>query len=234
MKLYDAHCHLHRALPHMAVVNGTQPSDWLKVIKLAEKNAHIIPAIGLHPWRVKDAPSDWQARFLQCITTAQAVGEIGLDQWIDEHDIERQQEAFSWQLRQASLRNLPVSIHCLKATAPLLQILKTHPVPERGIHLHAYSGSAEQVPQFVELGAYLSFHATQLSGTAKKAPASLREVPADRLLIETDAPDSLKNSSNVTSYLQQGYQRVADIRDITLAALVEQVASNFNRYFLND
>jgi len=235
MKLYDAHCHLSGAACHTVVLNGTCPADWLKVVGFAEKDpAHIFPAIGLHPWRVPDAPSDWQTSFLQQIDAAKAVGEIGLDQRIEGYDIERQQAAFRWQLEQAAQRNLPVSIHCLKASDSLLHILKTQPCPKRGIHLHAYSGSAEQVSHFAQWNTYFSFHAGQLGGRAKKAPAALQAVPIDRLLIESDAPDTIPACEDHASFLLRGYQRATELRGLTVEALAEQVAANFKRYFLYD
>ncbi|MDQ8194718.1 TatD family hydrolase [Coraliomargarita sp. SDUM461004] len=234
MKLYDAHSHPHAALSHPVVLNGTCPADWPQLLKLAHQEPQIIPAIGLHPWQVNEAPSDWQASFLKHITAARAIGEIGLDQWVDGYDIQRQQYAFIWQLRQAATHNLPVSIHCLKALDPLLGILKAQPCPSRGIHLHAYSGSAEQVAQLAQLGAYFSFHAAQLSNNAKKASAAVRAVPADRLLIETDAPDTLKTSTSPTEFLLNGYQRIAKLREVAVEALAQQVADNFTRYFIDD
>lgn len=233
--LYDAHRHVGEKLDSACVVNGTQPNDWLAILDAAKQHAQIIPAIGLHPWRVNDAASDWQARFTQALESgAKAVGEIGLDRWIDDFDIERQEAAFSWQLEQAATHNLPVSIHCLKATAPLLRILKAQARPKRGVHLHAYSGSADQVTQFAELGAYFSFHAGQLNEKTKKAPAAVQVVPAGRLLIETDAPDTLKNSDHPTAFLQRGYEQVAELRGVSLEALAKQLAINFTRYFLDD
>lgn len=234
MNLYDAHCHLHEASYSMVVVNSTCPADWPEVLEAAKQNSHIIPAIGLHPWQVNDAPSDWQEIFLKHIDQAQAVGEIGLDQWIDAYDIEQQQAAFSWQLDQAAIRNLPVSIHCLKASEPLLRILKTQHSPARGIHLHAYSGSARQVPALSELGAYFSFHASQLNGNAKKVPAAIRVVPTDRLLIETDAPDTLKATDSYEDFLRSAYQQAAELRGVAVKTLAKQVTANFARYFLND
>lgn len=234
IQLYDAHCHLPKANAHASVINGTKPSDWPDVLKAAEQHEQIIPAIGLHPWQVNDAPDDWQATFLEHIADAQAVGEIGLDRWIEGYDIDRQEAAFGWQLEQAAERNLPVSVHCLKATEPLLRILRACPRPKRGIHLHAYSGSAEQVSQLAELGAYFSFHAGQFEGNAKKAPAAIRAIPADRLLIETDAPDTLDDGNDYAKFLQRGYQRVAELRGVSIEALATQAQANFQKYFIHE
>ncbi|MFT5836917.1 MAG: TatD DNase family protein [Candidatus Azotimanducaceae bacterium] len=235
-ELYDAHCHSQHRLTGARnyVVNGTSPSDWTDIIELAAVNEQVIPAIGLHPWKIKDAPADWQARFLEALPQVQAVGEIGLDQWIEGDDIERQKTAFRWQLEKTTERNLPVSIHCLKASEALLSILKNCPLPARGIHLHAYSGSAQQVKTFADLGAYFSFHAGQFKANAKKIRAAVCEVPADRLLIETDAPDTLQQGDNSVALLQRGYDMVTELRSVPTEQLTEQVADNFKRYFLDD
>ena len=262
--LYDAHNHMadpalraHRAAIEpclreidlkYAVVNGTSPADWPAVLQLAKSEPHMIPAIGMHPWKVNDAATDWQARFLQALDRgARVIGEVGLDQWIEGHDLERQQAAFRWQLAQATQRNLPVSIHCLKAIGPLMETLRREPLPKRGFHLHAYNGSVELIPELVELGAYFSFNAGQLRTGKSKAPERICAVPAERLLIETDAPDMLphpelrsfnlpeSDSCHVLTHpgtLIDGYTAIAEIRATPLESLRQLVASNFETYFL--
>lgn len=234
ISFHDAHCHRPTGAGIPSVVNGTSPSDWPTVLELANQDASVLPAIGLHPWKVKDAPSDWQTQFLQALPKARAIGEIGLDQWIEDVDIEQQQAAFRWQLAQAAERNLPVSIHCLKASEPLLRVLKSAALPTRGIHLHAYSGSAEQVKVFAELGTYFSFNAAQFKPNAKKVLTAVREIPADRLLIETDAPDTLQVGEDACAFLKRGYQHVAELRGVSTESLAQQVTDNFKRYFLDD
>jgi TatD DNase family protein len=234
---YDAHCHLSNPvhvspLEIQRVVNGTQPSDWSEILIASKQDSQIIPAIGLHPWHVNKAPADWKKRFLQYIPQAKAVGEIGLDQWVENTDIERQTEAFSWQLQQASERNLPVSIHCLKASAPLLQILKNTLLPKRGIHLHAYSSSAEQIAEFTEFKTYFSFNTKQFRPNAKRVLAAVRLVPADRILIETDAPDTLQPGESQANALDSAYTQIANLREMSRQQLIEQVAENFQRYFI--
>jgi TatD DNase family protein len=263
--LYDAHNHMadpalraHRAtinpclreidLKH-AVVNGTSPDDWPAVLELAKSEPHMIPAIGMHPWKVNDAPTDWQAQFLEALDSGvRVIGEVGLDQWIEGYDIDRQQAAFRWQLGQATQRNLPVSIHCLKAIGPLMETLRSEPLPMRGFHLHAYNGSVELIPELVELGAYFSFNAGQLNAKKAKAPERMCAVPAERLLIETDAPDMLpatelrsfelpqSDSGHALTHpatLIDGYTAIAHLRATPIESLRQQVASNFEHYFLS-
>ena len=261
--LFDAHNHLaHSALGadrtainrslveiglHTAVVNGTQPCDWPQVLELAAQSPHVLPAIGLHPWYVNSAPEDWQTEFLNALANgARAIGEVGLDCWIEGHDLELQLVAFRWQVAQAQARNLPISIHCLKAMGPLIACLPQLELPPRGFHLHAYNGSVELIPQLVERGAYFSFNTGQLKPKAKKVRQAIQAVPADRLLIETDAPDMLPPPElrefelttgdtvlNHPANLRQAYQAIADIRAIDFETQAAQVARNFQRFFLS-
>lgn len=258
--LYDAHVHLADAslLAHQdeiwaryaeidlgkAVVVGTSPEDWPAVLALAHSQPAIIPAVGLHPWKVNTAPEDWQQQLLSALDQgAEAIGEIGLDKWIEDHDIEQQQAAFRFQLGLAQARNLPCSIHCLRAIGPLMDSLRHVDLPTRGIHIHAYNGPIELVPELVELGAYFSFNAGQLKPAKTQVRERIRAIPAERLLIETDAPDFLPteqfrefelNDSQLChpANLRRGYEAIADIRGVHADSLAEQVAGNFNRYLL--
>jgi TatD DNase family protein len=234
--LCDAHFHTGgpQVCAAHAVCNGTSPEDWTEVLKTAADYPTIIPAIGLHPWKIRDAPHDWRDRFLQALDDgARAVGEIGLDRHFQEETFEAQSEAFIWQLAQAAERDLPVSIHCLKATDPLLRLLREQKTPDRGIHLHAFSGSAEEVSQFVEVGAYFSLHANQLESPARKAPEAIQRIPLHRLLLETDAPETLPESVDQLTYLETTYERAAALRGVSVSMLTTELLSNFERYFLS-
>ena len=211
--LYDAHLHLAassllsqaeeicKTLSNVGVQrvvrNGTRPEDWPDIIRLVRKHPLILPAVGLHPWKVAEANNEWKTHFIHCLDNgAAAVGEIGLDQWINGHDIQLQQDAFRFQLEEAAKRNLPVSIHCLRAFHPLMETLRKSPLPERGIHLHAYNGPTELVDELLSLGTYFSFNSGQLKPGNKRILKNLRQVPMERLLIETDAPDFLPIAQN--------------------------------------
>lgn len=257
--LYDAHVHLADAslTPYQdeiwahytdiglgkAVCVGTTPEDWPAVLDLAHAKPNVIPALGLHPWKVNSAPGDWQQQLLSALDQgAQAIGEIGLDKWIEGHDIEQQQDAFRFQLTLAQARNLPCSIHCLRAIGPLMDTLRTLELPERGLHIHAYNGPVELIPELVEMGTYFSFNAGQQKPAKAQVPQRIRSVPDERLLIETDAPDflpsgqfrefSLPDSALChPANLRRSYEAIAQIRDVSAESLAGQVAQNFNRYF---
>lgn len=209
LRFYDAHNHLQderfagrqdeligacvREGVDRMVVNGLGEEDWPRVRALAQRHPQIIPSYGCHPWQVPARTPDWQktlARFLDEIPGA-AIGEIGLDRWKPGLDRTGQEEVFLWQLGLAAKRDLPVSIHCLQAWGRLHDLLRAEPRPGRGFLLHSYGGPAELVAPLAKLGAYFGFPGGFThEGKARRRDA-FRQVPRDRLLIETDAPDQV-------------------------------------------
>jgi TatD DNase family protein len=206
VKLYDAHNHLHdgRLAPYLEsilpaltgqgiermVVNGSCEEDWPAVLALAKREPRVLPSFGYHPWYVKERTPRWLdnlEEFLDAVPSA--VGEIGLDKWVRDHDLEDQERVFTAQLRLAADRNLPVSIHCLQAWGKLLEVLRQEPRPRRGFVLHSFGGPQEMIEELAGLGAYFSLPGYFALARKERQRESFRQVPFDRLLIETDAPD---------------------------------------------
>lgn len=264
MHYCDAHNHLQdrRLDPHReailsvsgelgisrAVVNGTREEDWNAVARLASGQSWITPSFGLHPWYVADRSARWLHTLIALLdgTPGSAIGEIGLDRWIEGHDLELQTKIFTAQLQIAADRDLPVTIHCLKAWGALWEMIRSHPLPQRGFLLHAYGGPAEMAQGFVERGAYFSF-STYFLHTRKSAQRELfKDLPLERLLVETDAPDMApppEQSRQVISDPKTGrplnhpanllpaYEELARLRGMELEELSKQVELNFQRLF---
>lgn len=176
-------------------VNGTGPGDWNAVSDLARHHAEVIPSFGLHPWKVKQAPEGWESSLRSVLEShpKAGVGEIGLDKWVAEPTLAVQIPAFLRQLTFANELHRPVTIHCLKAWGTLLRLFREHPdcVPLRGFLLHSFGGPAEMVPALVRLGARFSFSGYFLEPRKEMVCQTFREIPRDRVLVETDAPDML-------------------------------------------
>jgi TatD DNase family protein len=261
--LYDAHNHLQddRLSPHRerilaelpslgiaeAVVNGSTEDDWAAVAELARAHAWIRPAFGLHPWYVKDRSPEWQSRLAEwheAFSNA-AVGEIGLDRWIADPDIDAQVECFRWQLRFAAERERPAEIHCLRAWGLLHDVLRESPLPGQGFLLHSYGGPAEMIPAFVKLGAYFSISPYFAHPRKAAQLAVFAQVPTDRLLAETDAPDmwppehqnahpladTKGNPVNHPANLEFSYQLLAKVKSLPLEELSAQIGENYRRLF---
>ncbi len=259
---YDAHCHLQdprlrawrsaeRDSPEESrilkrVVNGTRPEDWDDVRALGNDRPDVIPSIGLHPWNVNTAGESWRSDFERHLDSGEcAVGEIGLDRWVKDYDIEAQKDAFLFQWRLARERRLPVSIHCLRAWGLLLELLQEDGPSETGFLLHSYGGPKEMVASFVDLGARFSFSGYFAHESKAKKRDAFRVVPLGRLLVETDAPDMLGpervqfeslfddagEAINSPLNLIPVYEYAAEMRGLAIEEFVRIVAENFHQLF---
>ena len=262
MKFYDAHNHLQDdrfaggqsellaacekvGIARM-VVNGTRESDWPVVRALARENKTVLPSFGCHPWYLAERTPDWLKnlqKFLDEIPSA--VGEIGLDRWQLDLPYAGQEEAFLAQLRIAAERNLPVSIHCLQAWGRMLELLQKNSRPARGFVLHSFGGPVAMIPAFAQLGAYFSFPGYFLHERKLRQRGAFRHVPADRLLIETDAPDQLLPAEKILQPLAGAggqplnhpanlpavYAGLAEFFGEKTESLALRVEENFQRIF---
>ena len=262
MRLIDAHNHLQderlaSALPailetcaaenvmHM-VVNGSGEDDWPRVLSLAREHRAVVPSFGCHPWYLQERTPEWREQLVRALDTIpSAVGEIGLDRWKEGFDADAQEEAFVWQLRIAAERGLPVTIHCLQAWGWLFDLLRKTPRPACGFVLHSYGGPAEMVAPLAKLGAYFSFPGYFLHARKLRQREAFTQVPMDRLLVETDAPDQIPPPSHIRHPLHDSsgqtlnhpanlgaiYEGLAQFRGESVEQLAEQVEENFRRIF---
>lgn len=261
MPFFDAHNHLHdpSLAPHLsqvletlermdvvAVVNGTIDSDWEQVTLLARDHPWVIPSFGIHPWRVKERAENWEDLLRKSLDKCGAVGEIGLDRWKEGYDFPDQEAVFRTQLRIAADRNLPATIHCLRAWGPLWEIIRTEPVPACGFLLHAYGGPPEMIEGFARRGAYFSFNGYFLAEPRHKKRETFLQVPLDRLLVESDAPamplppdlnrhplpDMADGAPvNHPANVVVAYEGLAKLRGMEIDDLAQAVEENFCRLF---
>ncbi|MEO7932135.1 MAG: TatD family hydrolase [Chthoniobacterales bacterium] len=250
----DAHNHLQapllaETLPILtslpmeaAVVNGTTEADWPHVQELAAEYPWIRPAFGLHPWFLARRTANWKKALDQFLSTPQSsLGEIGLDLWMKDPDRAAQEEIFRWQLTLAAERNIPATIHCLKAFGLLTKILRTNPLPACGFLLHAWSGSIEIARECLDMGAYFSFSGHFLHERKAARREVFRQLPLERLLVETDAPSmnlpdhlakaTLESGANHPANIVACYEHLARIRGMEVADLALAVRNNFHRLF---
>ena len=175
-----------------------------------------------------------------------AIGEIGLDRWIKDYDLKQQEQVFVWQLGVAAERNLPVSIHCLQAWGKLLELLRSELRPRCGFVLHSFGGPREMISELAELGAYFSLPGYFAHDRKERQRDAFRHVPAERLLLETDAPDQLlpperdryplvDNASgkpiNHPANLGAVYHFAAELFEEPVEELATRVEANFSRLF---
>ncbi len=179
------------------IVNGTTEADWPAVTKLAQEHPDLItPSYGLHPWYLDQRSDRWQQSLRDLLTAnpSAVIGECGLDRWIKNYDLDLQCAVFRTHLELAAELARPVTIHCLKAWGPLHSALKECPNLPSRILLHSFSGSLESARELLQFGAYFSFSGYFLHPKKEKLRKIFQQLPPDRILIETDAPDMLPPS----------------------------------------
>lgn len=207
--LFDAHCHIQlprspdpeavvarmraRHIRH-AMCCAVDDSEWDRLLGLAARHPDALCiSFGVHPW-FRPHQEAW-LDLLRAQLTAHpevGVGEIGLDfspGALRDWSREQQEEVFVQQLRLARELRRPASVHCVQAIGRMLELCRQVGPFDAGLVLHSYAGSAEMVQPFAELGAYFSFSAPGLDPRRAGSRAAIQAVPADRLLIESDAPD---------------------------------------------
>ena len=150
------------------------------------------------------------------------IGECGLDFCDRFTNRAEQGECFAAHLDLARELDRPVTVHCVQAGGRLVEILRDHPA--RRILLHAYSGSAELIPELMKLNCWFSFGEAVMNPNAKRVRAAAVAVPADRLLIETDSVDEPDKLIEVA-------RAVAALRGVSVEEIAEMTFNNTQSLF---
>jgi TatD DNase family protein len=173
------------------VVNATREADWAAVEALALAYPDfVVPAFGIHPWQAHTAADGWRDRLEGLLERhpQSSIGECGLDQWVRFPALEIQRPVFLDQLRLARDTGRPVTVHCLKAWGALFDCFAEVP-PTAGFLMHSFGGSIEVARRLLPLGAYFSFSGYFLHERKAAVVEVFRQLPVERILMETDAPD---------------------------------------------
>lgn len=210
MELIDSHTHLDfpdfdedrqallaesRALGvRRMVVLGVYQANWQRVWDLVQSDPDLYAAFGLHPVYLDEhRPEDLRelAEWLTRLAGHRqlcAVGEIGLDYFIETLDRERQQTLFDAQLQLAADFNLPALIHVRRSHAAVIATLKRFKLKRAGI-IHAFAGSKEEAREYIRLGFKLGLGGAATWPQALRMHRVLAELPLESVVLETDSPD---------------------------------------------
>jgi TatD DNase family protein len=243
----DTHCHLDASEfedAQSSVVTNAQaagvsrivvPSvsrDNLKVVReLCAQYPNCSPAYGFHPMYVGDAmPADLDV-LRDYLKQHQpiAVGEVGLDFFIQHYDQARQEHFFIEQLKLAHEFNLPVLLHLRRAQDTILKHLRQQKVC--GGIAHAFNGSHQQADEFIKLGFKLGFGGAMTYSRATKLRELAATLPLESIVLETDSPDIPpqfleKGLPNEPQYLPEIAQTLADLRGMSLEEVAKVTTEN--------
>lgn len=178
------------------VVPAIGPDSWEALLEWPRRDARIQVGLGIHPQLLPELnPADDDAHLAKLDELlgrggAIAVGECGLDGPSEAGaPMERQLRIFDAHVKLARRHRLPLLVHCYRAHPHLLRYLKTEAIPEAGLLMHSYSGSADLTPKYVKAGCHFSFAGPVSFPEARRPLEALRAIPLERLMVETDAPD---------------------------------------------
>ncbi len=247
MNLIDTHCHLdagefgghqqellraaHAAGVSRIVVPSVDAASFAAVRALCEHSPDCSPAYGIHPMYVNLATEDDLTTLRGYLREHHpvAIGEIGLDFFIENYDQARQECYFAEQLKLAREYNLPVLLHTRRALDTVLKHLRQHKV--RGGIAHAFSGSRSQADEFIKLGFKLGFGGAMTYPRATRIRDLAATLPADSIVLETDAPDMApafieRGSPNKPEYLLRIAQTLAELRGISFEDVARITTQN--------
>jgi len=228
----------------LAIGSGTGPGTYDCGLKIAEQHDWIFASMGLHPHEASVATeTDYQemaelARHPKII----AWGEIGLDYFYDHSPRDVQKEVFRRQMELAASAKLPIIIHCRpsnnseNAWDDTLDMLREHWAPSGlpGI-LHCFTGEWKHAQGALEIGFYISFAGNVSYPKAENIRNAAKEVPLERMLIETDspylAPVPHRGKRNEPAYVVNTAETIARLRGLTKEQLGRQSAENFYALF---
>lgn len=256
MKLIDTHTHLDfddfdsdrtavldhcRALGvERMVVLGVYERNWQRLWDLTLSNPALQAAIGLHPVYIDEHRPEHLTLMAEWLTRLQghpqlcAVGEIGLDYYVESPDRQRQQEIFEAQLKLAADFNLPALLHVRRSHADVIATLKRFKLKRSGV-IHAFAGSREEAREYIKLGFKLGLGGAATWPQALRMHRVIAELPLDSVVLETDSPDMAPamypGQRNSPEHLPEICVALAELMKVTPQALAEASTHNARELF---
>jgi len=209
-----------------------------RAVELGKVHESVFTAIGTHPHDARLYDDAAEAKIKNLINNNHVIawGEIGLDFHYDNSPRDVQIEVFKRQLRAARECDLPVVIHTREAEAETIGILQSEykDAPRRGV-FHCFSGSMDLARRSIEIGFMISFSGIVTFKKADELRAVAKQVPLDRLLIETDCPYltpiPYRGKRNEPAYVVEVARCLAALHDVDIEDMARITSENFNRFF---
>ncbi|HKJ77622.1 MAG TPA: TatD family hydrolase [Gammaproteobacteria bacterium] len=253
--LVDSHCHLDRLdlKPFDGELDGAlmfardngvgfmlcvciNLETFPRVLELARRYPDIATTVGVHPNDHPGQAVDPETlRRHAAEPEVVAIGETGLDYFRSEGDLDWQRERFREHIRVARETGKPLVVHSRDAREDTLPILEEEGAGEAGGVMHCFVDDWQTAQRALDLGFYISFSGIVTFKNAAELHEVARQVPADRMLVETDspylAPVPYRGKPNQPAYVRHVAEGLAELRGTTVEAIAETTTENFFRLF---
>ena len=212
-------------------------SSFQRSLAIVERYPELVTAVGCTPHDAKDFGSDGESLLEDLATRGDvvAIGEIGLDYHHNLSPPETQREVFSRQIRTARRLGLPLIIHHRDAEEDLVSILDEEKAVEVGGVLHSFTAGRELALAGLERGFYISFSGILTFKNAETLRAVARDVPMERILVETDcpylAPVPYRGKRNEPSFVRETARVLAELKGVSIETIERVTDANFRRVF---
>lgn len=215
---------------------ATRPDDALTTVEIARRHRQVLAAVGIHPHEAGLATETALDDLEKLAADPQVVawGEIGLDYHYMNAPRQVQCAAFASQLERAATCDLPVSVHNRDSDADLLALLTRHAGPRRGV-IHCFSSDWAMAGACLDAGFFISFSGILTFRNADSLRQVARQVPLDRLLIETDSPyltpAPRRGGRNEPARVVDVLRVLADLRGVSEEEMATITSENFRSLF---
>ncbi len=201
---------------------GCDKASSQEAIRLAHKYEFVYAAVGIHPESLENGVDLSFINHFSKDNKCVAIGETGLDYYWSTENKELQLDLFEKQLILSNMLSLPIIVHDREAHSDTMTLLKKH--RPKGV-VHCFSGSAEMAKEILDLGMYIGIGGVATFKNAKKLPEVIKNLPMDKILLETDAPylspEPFRGSLCHSGLITFTAQKVAEIKNITLNEVLE-------------
>ncbi|MEE4716502.1 TatD family hydrolase [Pseudomonas alliivorans] len=222
------------------VVLGVYQRNWQRLWDLTLENPALHAAFGLHPVYIDEHRPEHLTELGDWLTRHKghpqlcAVGEIGLDYYVEGLDKARQQQVFEAQLQLAAEFDLPVLLHVRRSHADVIATLKRHSLKRSGV-IHAFAGSREEAREYIKLGFKLGLGGAATWPQALRMHRVIAELPLDSVVLETDSPDMapamFPNQRNSPEHLPNICTALAALMNVSPEHLAQASTRNAHDLF---
>jgi TatD DNase family protein len=222
----------------LAIGNGPEIEKLGAAVPYADSHDWIYAAAGIHPHEACHATQTHYDELERLARNPRLIawGEIGLDYHYDHSPRDMQASVFRHQLAQARATKRPVIIHCREAWPDCLDILEQDwKSSGLGGIFHCFAGTMQEAQRGLDMGFLISFAGNVTYPKAQNLRDAAREIPLDRLLVETDspylAPQSHRGRRNEPAYVAEVAQTLGNVRNLPASQVAEITSGNFRRFF---